>query len=70
VLEVVSSRGLEDELLKEVLKSAVPHPMVRFFEKILGANPDEDIQLLAAARSQERSEKDREEIIRAMRELL
>jgi len=71
VLEVRSSRRREAEFLREMLKDAVPHPEVRlFFEEVLSAYPDQDIRLLAAARSRERSEKGREELTRAMRELL
>jgi transcriptional regulator with XRE-family HTH domain len=71
VLEVVSRRRREAEFLREMLKDAVPHPDVRlFFEEVLSAYPDHDIRLLAAARSRERSEKGREELTRAMRELL
>jgi hypothetical protein len=71
VLEVASSRQREVESLKEVRKVAVPHPEVLlFFEEVLGAYPDQNIRLLAAARSKERSEKGREELTSAMRELL
>jgi transcriptional regulator with XRE-family HTH domain len=71
VLEVVSSRRREVEFLKEVLRCAVPHPEMRlYFEEVLGACPEQDIRLLAAARSKERSEKGREELTSAMRELL
>ncbi len=71
MLEVVSSRRQEAEFLKEVLKGAIPHPEVRlFFEEVLGSYPEQDIRLLAAARSKERSEKGREALTRAKRELL
>jgi transcriptional regulator with XRE-family HTH domain len=71
MLEVLSSRRREAEFLKEVLKEPVPHPEIRlFFEEVLSACPDQDIRLLATARSKERSEKGREELTRAMRELL
>jgi hypothetical protein len=47
------------------------HPEVRLFlEEVLGGYPEQDIRLLAAARSRERSEEGREELTRAMRELL
>jgi hypothetical protein len=71
VLEVLSSRRREAEFLREMLKGAVPHPEVRlFYEEVLSAYPDQDIRLLAATRSRERSEKGREELTRVMRELL
>jgi hypothetical protein len=71
VLEVVSSRRREVEFLEEVLRGAVPHPEMRlYFEEVLGAYPEQDIRLLAAARSKEPSEKGREELASAMRELL
>jgi hypothetical protein len=41
-----------------------------FFEEVLGAYLDQDIRLLAAARSKEHSEKGQEELTRAMRKLL
>jgi hypothetical protein len=70
-LEVVSSRRQEAEFLKEVLKGAVPHPEVRlFFEGVLSTYPEQDIRLLAAVRTKERSEKGREALIWAKRELL
>jgi transcriptional regulator with XRE-family HTH domain len=70
VLEVLSSRRREAEFLREMLKGAVPHPEVLlFFEEVLSPYPDQDIRLLADARSQERSEKGREELTRVMREL-
>jgi hypothetical protein len=56
VLEVASSRGREAKFFEEVLKGAVGHQEVRlFFEEVLGAYPEQDIRLLAAARSRERS---------------
>jgi len=63
--------GREVESLKEALKGAVPHPEVRFFlEEVLSGYPERDIRLFAAARGRERSEKGREALTQAMRELL
>lgn len=71
VLEVVSCRGREVEVLREMLQNADLHPEVRLFlEELLRRHPDEDIRLLAAARSREDSKDGREELTRAMRELL
>jgi hypothetical protein len=41
-----------------------------FFKEVLGAYPDQDIRLLAAARSKEHSEKGQEGLTRAMWKLL
>ncbi len=41
-----------------------------FLEEVLGAYPDQDIRLLTAARNREGPERGREELTRAMRELL
>ena len=72
VLEgIVSSRGREVESLKEALKGAVLRPEVRLFlEEVLSGYPERDIRLFAAARRRETSEKGREALTQAMRELL
>jgi transcriptional regulator with XRE-family HTH domain len=71
VLEVISSRRREVEVLKEVLANEDLHPQVRvFLEEALGGYPEQEISLLASARGRERSERGREELTRAMRELL
>jgi hypothetical protein len=47
------------------------HPDVRtFLEELLREHPGEDLRVLAARRSQEPSEEERERLTRAMRELL
>ena len=71
VLEVVSSRRREVALLEEELKGEGLHPEVRrFYEKVVREAPDQDLRLLSAARTWERSQRGREELARAMRELL
>ncbi len=72
LIEVVSARGREVRVLEEVLREAGPLPAkVRaFLDEVLGAYPEQDIQLLAAARRREPSEEGQEALTRAMRELL
>jgi hypothetical protein len=70
VLEVISFRGREVEVLTEILQDADLHPEVRLFLETLGRHPDVDIRLLAAAGSCEDSEYGREELTHAMRKLL
>jgi hypothetical protein len=72
LLEIISRRGLERELLGEVLKgSARLHPEVRaFLEGLVRERPGEDLRVLAARRGRERSEEGRERLERAMRGLL
>jgi transcriptional regulator with XRE-family HTH domain len=71
VLEVVSSRRREVEVLREVLTNEDLYPQVRLFlEKALGGYPDQEIRLLASARGRESSERGQEELARAIRELL
>jgi hypothetical protein len=71
VIEVVSARGREMELLKEVLQDAdLPAEVRLFLEETLNGYPDLDIRLLAAARSREPSEVGWDELTRTMRELL
>ena len=69
--EVVSARGREMELLKEVLRDDdLPGEVRLFLEEALSGYPDLDIRLLAAARGRESSDEGREELTRTMRELL
>ena len=71
VLEAVSDRRREAKVLREMLADAdLPEAVRLFLEEVLGAYPDQDIRLLAAARSREHSEEGRERLTRAMRELL
>ena len=71
MLEVVSSRRRELEYLDGELKNPDLHPEVRrFFEGVVRMIPDQNIRLLAGARTRERSERGREELTRAMRELI
>jgi transcriptional regulator with XRE-family HTH domain len=72
LLEIISRRELERELLKEVLTdTAGLHPEVRtFLEEMVREHPGEDLRVLAARRNQEHSEEERERLTRAMRGLL
>jgi transcriptional regulator with XRE-family HTH domain len=72
LLEIISRRGRERELLKEVLEdTARLHPEVRtFLEELVRGQPGEDLRILAARRHQEHSEEERESLTRAMRGLL
>jgi transcriptional regulator with XRE-family HTH domain len=72
LLEVISRRRLERKLLKEVLTDTAPlHPEVRnFLEELLREHPSEDVRILAARRTQEHSQEDRERLTRTMRGLL
>jgi hypothetical protein len=71
VLEVVSYRRREVEVLREVLTNEDLYSQVRLFlEEALGGYPDQEIRLLASARGRERSERGRGELARAIRELL
>ena len=72
LLEIISRRQLERELLKEVLTyTARLHPEVRtFLEELVREHPGEDLRILAARRSQEPSEEERQMLTRAMRGLL
>ena len=71
IIEVVSARKREMEVLREVLQGAEMPADVRFFlEEALKGYPELDIRLLAAARGRERSEEGWDELTRAMRELL
>jgi transcriptional regulator with XRE-family HTH domain len=68
LLKIISRRGLERELLKEVLSdTAGLHPEVRtFLEELVREHPGEDIRILAARRKQEHSQEEREGLTRAM----
>jgi transcriptional regulator with XRE-family HTH domain len=72
LLEIISRRGLERKLLKEVLTDTAPlHPEVRtFLEELVRGQPGEDIRILAVRRNQEHSQEERERLTRAMRGLL
>jgi transcriptional regulator with XRE-family HTH domain len=58
LLEIISRRRRERELLKEVLTdTARLHPEVRtFLEELVREHPGEDLRILAARRAQEHSE--------------
>jgi hypothetical protein len=72
LLEIISRRQLERELLKEVLTdTARLHPEVRtFLQELVREHPGEDLRILAARRKQEHSQEERERLSRAMRGLL
>jgi transcriptional regulator with XRE-family HTH domain len=72
LLKIISRRGLERELLEEVLTDTTRlHPEVRtFLEELVREHPGEDLRILAARRNQEHSEEERERLTRAMRRLL
>jgi transcriptional regulator with XRE-family HTH domain len=72
LLEIISRRGLERKLLKEVLTdTARLHPDVRtFLQELVRGQPSEDIRILAARRNQEHSQEECERLTRAMRGLL
>jgi hypothetical protein len=72
LLEIISSRERERELLKEVLTdNASVHQEVRtFLEELVREHPGEDLRILAARRKQEHSQEDRQRLTRAMRGLL
>jgi hypothetical protein len=72
LLEIVSSRERERELLKEVLADTDQlHQDVRtFLEELLREQPGEDLRILAARLTQEHSQEERERLTRAMRRLL
>jgi len=71
VIDVVSARGREVEVLKEVMQDAdLPGEVRLFVEEAVSGYPDLDIRLLAAARGRESSDEGREELTRTMRELL
>ena len=71
VIDVVSARGREVKVLKEVMRDAdLPGEVRLFLEEAVSGYPDLDIRLLAAARNREPSEVGWEELTRTMRELL
>ena len=71
VLEVVSARRRELEFLEGELEEPDLPPEVRlFFEEVVGEASDQDIRVLVDARGREPSEKGREALTQAMRELL
>jgi transcriptional regulator with XRE-family HTH domain len=71
VVEVASGRRREAQVLRELLgDTALPGEVRPFLEEVLGAYPDRDIRLLAAARGREGSEEGREGLTRAMRGFL
>ena len=71
MVEVASGRRREAQVLGELLGgTALPEEVRPFLEEALGAYPDRDIRLLAAARGREFSEEGREGLTRAMREFL
>jgi transcriptional regulator with XRE-family HTH domain len=72
LLEIISRRWRERELLREVLTdTAGLHPEVRtFLEELVREHPGNDVRILAARRKQEHSQEERERLSRAMRGLL
>ena len=72
LLEIISRRGRERELLKEVLTdTARLHPEVRtFLEELVREHPGEDLCILAARRAREHSQQGRERLTRAISGLL
>jgi hypothetical protein len=71
VLEVVSGRKREMEVVRELLAEAdLPGEVRLFLEAIGRAYPDQDIRFLAAARSRTHSGEGRDGLTLAMRELL
>ena len=77
VIEAVRARKREMEFLGEVLEARgvlqdpdLPEEVRSFLGAVLQSHPDLDIRLLANARRREHSEEGREELTRAMRELL
>lgn len=71
VLGVVSCRRREVEVVRETLADAeLPEEARLFLGEVLGAYPDRDLRLLAAAREREVTTEGIEGLTRAMRELL
>jgi hypothetical protein len=71
VLEIISEEKREIEFVERALEDPELPPEVRlFFEEVLRLGPDENIRLLLALRSEASSEERRQELTRAMRELL
>ena len=70
VLEVVSKRKREVAVIREILRDAdLGQEVRRFLEAAVGGYPSQEIRILSVTRSREGSEKGREELARAMREL-
>jgi hypothetical protein len=66
-----SSRHQALEYLREELgDEELPPEVRRFYEVVVSSAPEQDIRVLAAARGRETSEKGREALTQAMRELL
>jgi hypothetical protein len=71
VLEVVSNWKREAEVIREILRDTdLSKEVRRFLEAAVSGYPNQDIRILAVTRSREGSEKGREELARAMQELL
>jgi transcriptional regulator with XRE-family HTH domain len=72
VLEIISEKKREIEFVEKALEDPeLPPEVGLFFEEVLSLAPDdENIRLLAALRSEAGSEERRQELTRAMRELL
>jgi transcriptional regulator with XRE-family HTH domain len=71
VLEVVSARKREAEVIREILRDAdLSKEVRRFLEAAVGGYPDQDVRILTVTRRREGSKKGREELARAVREIL
>jgi transcriptional regulator with XRE-family HTH domain len=71
VLEIISEKKREIEFVERALEDPELTPEVRlYFEEVARQAPDENIRLLLALRSEASSEERRQELTRAMRELL
>jgi hypothetical protein len=71
VLEIISEKKREIEFVERALEDPKLPPEVRlYFEEVLRLDADQNIRLLAALRSEAGSEERRQELTRAMRELL
>jgi transcriptional regulator with XRE-family HTH domain len=71
VLEVISEKTREIEFVEGALEDPELPPEVRlFFEEVLRLDADQNIRVLATLRSEASSEERRQELTRAMRELL
>ncbi len=71
MLEVVSKRKREAEVIREILREAdLGKEVRRFLEAAVGRYPNQDVRILSVTRRREASEKGREELARAMQELL
>ena len=71
VLEVISKRKREAEVIREIFRDAdLSKEVRRFLEAALSGYPNQDIHILTVTRRREGSEKGREELSSAMQELL